>query len=412
MPGLSLDLENAARLFCRAAFSILGPLLHQRISMRSLPLFLLVFSACAAPDNSGLTTFEIDMSREIAEGRFRVGVDSVGVRGSAPPLSWSSTLIARDPDGDSVYSVQAALPVSREPARYKFKVEGSPLSEGWEDGRDRLVKRTAAGGRVRRLFNEPPPDAGNRLTGTIQTHTGVESAFLDQPRDVWVYLPPGYAESTNRYPVLYLQDGHAVFDNTANGFEWGADETAETLIAEGTIEPVIIVGIGATQARISEYTPTPASVSGTETAGGQGPAYVRFLVEELKPFVDAEYRTIPDRSSVGGSSLGGLISIYAGSVRPDVFEGVLAASPSVWWDDESILDEIRQSARLPARIWIDVGDEEGARMVSGAQSLAREIESLADGVEVHLEVAAGAGHHELAWAARFPEMLRFLYGRD
>ncbi len=379
--------------------------------MRHPLFFLFLASACSTSDDGGLTTFEVDMSQEIAAGRFTPDSDTVGVRGSVSPLSWSATLIAEDPDGDSVFTARVALPVSREPARYKFKVERAVPSDGWEVGRDRLVARTVAGERVRRAFNEPPPDATIRLTGTVKAHSGIESAFLDHARDVWVYLPPNYADSGDRYPVLYLQDGQAIFDSRASGFEWGADETAEALIAKRAIEPIIIVGIEATPARISEYTPTARSVSGAETPGGRGRDYVRFLVEELKPFIDAEYRTVPSRSAVGGSSLGGLISIYAGLVRPDVFEAVLAASPSVWWDGESILALVRESTGISSRVWVDVGNEEGAGMVSGARSLAREIESRSDDTEVHLEIAEGAGHHELAWSARFPDMLLFLYGR-
>ncbi|MFT4603641.1 MAG: putative alpha/beta superfamily hydrolase [Rhodothermales bacterium] len=377
--------------------------------MRPLPLLLLLTSACSISSDGGLTTFEVDMSQEIDDGRFSPDIDRVGVRGSVSPLSWSESLIAEDPDGDSVYTVKAALPISGEPARYKFKVEGTEPSEGWEAGPDRLVSRTGAGERITRAFNDGPPDAPSRLTGTIKAHPGVESAFLDYPRDVWVYLPPNYGRSADRYPVLYLQDGHAVFDSWAGGFEWGADETAEALIAEGAIEPIIIVGVSATPGRISEYTPSAGSVAGGDTLGGKGPDYVRFLTEELKALIDAQYRTIPGRAAVGGSSLGGLISIYAGLARPDVFDGVLAASPSVWWDEESILSMVRESAALPSRIWVDVGSEEGPGMVSGAESLAGTITSRQDNVEVHLEIAPGASHHELAWSARFPDMLRFLY---
>ena len=376
--------------------------------MRFVSLFLLLVSACSTSSEEGLTTFEVDMSKEIGAGRFAVASDSVGVRGSISPLSWGTTLIAQDPDGDSVYVVNVALPVSPEPARYKFKVERGDPSEGWESGRDRLIARTTTGARVHRYFNQLPPGDSSKVTGRVDTHPAVASRFLDNARDVWVYLPPTYPDSEDRYPVLYLQDGHAVFDSRETGFEWGADETAEALIAAGAIEPIIIVGISASPARMSEYTPT---VGRESASGGKGPEYIRFLVEELKPFIDGEYRTVPGRAAVGGSSLGGLISIYAGLVQPEVFEGVLAASPSVWWDGESILALARESEAASPRIWVEVGDEEGARMVSGAVALAKVLESRPDSIEVHLQIAMGAGHHELAWAARFPDMLRFLYGR-
>ena len=177
------------------------------------------------------------------------------------------------------------------------------------------------------------PDEAKRshtLTGDIRFHENMPSRLLKQPHDVLVYLPPRYEkEPERRYPVLYLHDGQNLFDNaTAFSQEWGVDETAERLIAEGVIEPLIIVAMyNAGEQRLDEYTPIR---DGSMPGGGKGEAHGRMLVEELKPFIDATYRTRPDAAStgVGGSSLGGLVSLYLGLRHSGVFWRLAVISPS------------------------------------------------------------------------------------
>lgn len=151
-------------------------------------------------------------------------------------------------------------------------------------------------------------------------------------------------------------------------------------------------------------------------SGGRGPAYAKFLVEEVKPFIDRTYRTLPGKAetSVGGSSFGGLITLYLGATYPDTFGSLLVVSPSVWWDDRAILDIVREAGYVPGqRIWLDMGMEEGEQMVAGAREARDLFDSLGwtpDEDLVYVE-AAGAGHDEGAWAARMDDMLRFLYGK-
>lgn len=150
-------------------------------------------------------------------------------------------------------------------------------------------------------------------------------------------------------------------------------------------------------------------------SGGRGPVYAKFLVEEVKPFIDRTYRTLPgrDATSVGGSSFGGLITLYLGAKYPDTFGGLLAVSPAVWWDDRAILDILRESGHAPGqRIWLDMGLDEGEQMVAGARAARDVLDSLGwtPGEDLMYVEAAGAGHDEGAWAARMDEMLEFLYG--
>ncbi len=186
------------------------------------------------------------------------------------------------------------------------------------------------------------------LTGNIQSHPQFESMILRNRRDVLVYLPLGYRRArTRRFPVLYLQDGQNVFDAATSfgGVEWNADETAQRLAEGKLIEPVIIVAVANTgENRIHEYAPTPGRIDPEKRARSKGllRKYGRFLIEELKPVIDATYRTLPDAkfTGLGGSSLGGLATLSLGLWFPDVFTRLAVMSPSVWWDERVLYDMV------------------------------------------------------------------------
>src|SRR6266576_5445120 len=152
------------------------------------------------------------------------------------------------------------------------------------------------------------------LTGNIQQHRAFPSKILKNRRDVLVWLPRGYSRfSRKRHSVLYLQDGQNVFDAATSfaGVEWSVDETAQQLIRKKLMEPIIIVAIANTgEDRIHEYAPTPARIDPPKRKRSKGllRSYGRFLIEELKPFIDRRYRTKREAefTGLGGSSLGGL----------------------------------------------------------------------------------------------------------
>src|SRR5206468_3054841 len=182
------------------------------------------------------------------------------------------------------------------------------------------------------------------LTGNIKVHRAFPSKFLGNRRDILVYLPPGYRRfSWRRHSVLYLHDGQNVFDAATSfgGVEWGVDETAQRLIREKLIEPLIIVAIANTgEDRIHEYAPTPARIDPPKRKRSKGllRSYGRFLIEELKPFIDRKYRTKREAefTGLGGSSLGGLATLVLGLWFPDYFTRLAVMSPSIWWDDCAI----------------------------------------------------------------------------
>jgi predicted alpha/beta superfamily hydrolase len=248
----------------------------------------------------------------------------------------------------------------------------------------------------------------------LRRHEQFHSEFLEQDRDVLVWLPPGYDTNGLRYPVLYMHDGQNLFEpETAfnKGEHWRVGETATELIEAGRIVPPIIVGIYNTgEMRIDEYTPTTDKKLG----GGQADDYGRMIIEELKPLVDRTYRTRTDRESTGiaGSSLGGLASLHLAFNHPAVFGKVAALSPSVWWDRKAILKTIREARSKPkSRVWIDMGTAEGRRGLDDARLLKAALVGLGfvDGVDLHYAEYEGATHSEQAWSKRVGPMLEWLF---
>jgi predicted alpha/beta superfamily hydrolase len=254
------------------------------------------------------------------------------------------------------------------------------------------------------------------LAGTVERHPEFRSAALGTTRRVWVYLPPQYAaEPGRRFPVLYLQDGQNAFDGATAflaGKEWQADETVERLSAQGRIEPLVVVAVdNGGERRAFEYLPTRDPRVGD---GGGADLYGRMLVEELKPWVDARYRTRPGREDTGlaGSSFGGIVSLYVGLRHPAVFGKVAALSTSVWADDRHIVRFVEELPEKPETpIWIDIGTREGGKAVTDARALRDALvrKGWREGIDLRHVEAEGAAHDEVAWAKRLPAVLEFLF---
>lgn len=261
------------------------------------------------------------------------------------------------------------------------------------------------------------------LTGDIRHHKRFHSKILNNDRDLVIYLPPGYEANTKKhYSVFYMHDGQNLFDGATSfipGQEWRVDETAQSLIQAGKIEPLIIVGIyNAGNERVNEYTPVQDL---KYKAGGKADLYGRFIVEELKPFIDKSYRTKKGAShtGIGGSSLGGLISLYLGLRYPNVFSRIAVVSPSVWWADGQIVRYVAEQPKRRLRIWLDIGTKEGR----DAQEAQRTVDSTRilkealikkgwkQGTNLKYMEADAAEHNERAWAARVEHILEFLFPR-
>ncbi len=249
----------------------------------------------------------------------------------------------------------------------------------------------------------------------LRKHEQFRSRFLRNQRDLIVYLPPGYREQPARhFPVLYLHDGQNLFDGATSfvpGMDWHVGQTADAFILKRAVQPLIIVGIyNVGKSRVYEYTPTKAPRLG----GGRADRYAKFIIQEVMPFIQREYRVLPGAPStgIGGSSLGGLLSLYVGLKLPHVFGRLAALSPSVWWN-QRVIHRFADAApvELRPRIWLDIGTREGPRIV-------HEVEQFRDillqkgwrlGKDLHYQRVEGAEHNEAAWAARVGPFLQFLF---
>ena len=256
------------------------------------------------------------------------------------------------------------------------------------------------------------------VTGTVERHEGFGPRSGLLPRALLVWLPPGYADHPElRCPVLYMHDGQNLFDAATafGGSEWRVDETCDRLVRAGAIPPLIVVGIENTRDRVAEYTPTPDEKL---PRGGRAAAHATMLLDEVKPFVDARYRTLPERDHtfVGGSSLGGLVSLWLVHEHADRFAGAAALSPALQWDHEWMRREWERAPlelpKLPIRLWLDMGTREGEPWIESLRAFATTLDhtGLTRDRDFIAREYEDAGHHETAWAARFEEVVRFLIG--
>lgn len=267
-------------------------------------------------------------------------------------------------------------------------------------------------------------------TGLFKRHPNFPSQFVE-PRLVEVWLPPEYITSGKTYPVLYVQDGQNVFDDSTafGGVEWGLDETMTRLIAEKRIRAAIVVAISNTSKRFQEYMPRKALADDTVIRTGieqmpsvEGPslsdAYLRFLTTELKPFVDRTYRTKRERDDtfLMGSSMGGLISLYAVAELPGVFGG--AACLSTHWPaaNGATIEYLR--THVPKandhRLYFDHGTATLDSLYAPFQNRVNDLlraSKYEDGEHFRTQVFDGADHSERSWRARLERPLEFLLHR-
>jgi predicted alpha/beta superfamily hydrolase len=261
-------------------------------------------------------------------------------------------------------------------------------------------------------------------TGDLRLHE-FSSRIFRNTRFLRVWLPPGYDDpenSSRSYPVLYLNDGQNLFEAATSftGVEWHVDETADRLIREGAVPPLIIVGIdNGGKDRMREYMPYRSMQPMMLRV--QGIRYPNFLLKEVMPFVARNYRVAPgaENTGLGGSSLGALIALYAAMTRPNVFGRLLLESPSLWASNRQIIHESRANNCWPERIFLATGTAEAGRKEID-QSTVDDVRELAailrraglDHRHLRLVVDEGASHHESDWARRFPGALAFLFQKS
>lgn len=463
--------------------------------------FFITSPAQSQDQDSVFLQVKLDLQKPISEGWLKPGEEKVGLRGDTRPLSWGSTYIVDDANADGIYEAKIPFQMSSDEitVSLKIKIDGTNNpDDGWQKGRNHVVSLTKSGANeINIAWEDEPEPLKSTFTGNIQMIDDLQSERL-KDRPVYIYLPPDYEEDTNRrYPVLYMHDGQNVFDVRAAGREWQVDETAERLIKNNEIEPVIIVGVGNTEDRMDEYTPTKQSwrhvlkrvdninessgrlklysgvfitpqsdsikikaqdnrlltvipggsdwqelvavndstyyqprsgitlnypgltsemkvrevIATKPSMGGNGDNYLDYLTNIVKPYIDQKYRTKPSPqfTALGGSSLGGLITMYAGLKYKD-YGHLLVLSPSVWWDGRVLLTMVNEySGETGHSVWLYAGTAEGENLVNNTKELRDQL--LKNGwrsENLRYVETKDAAHTEQAWADQVENFLIWL----
>jgi predicted alpha/beta superfamily hydrolase len=236
---------------------------------------------------------------------------------------------------------------------------------------------------------------------------------LGRRRRISILLPHNYYTTKKKYPVLYLQDGQNLFEDSAPFGTWGVDKKLAYLAQHGKGDFIVVAIDHGGKERINEFSPYDTQKWGE----GLGKSYATFLAETLKPYIDKKFRTLTDRlnTGIGGSSMGGLISIYAGLLFPQVFSKFMVFSPSLWISPRVYADATRFYGIPATKIYLYAGGSEGTGMVSNALKLQSSLEKrgLTPGMmQFRLQVDPSGKHNEARWGQEFPMAAEWLFFKD
>lgn len=232
---------------------------------------------------------------------------------------------------------------------------------------------------------------------------------LNKTRRVWALLPHDYEQTTERYPVLYLQDAQNLFNEKAQYGNWGIDKKL-AVMSEYKIGKIIVIAIEhADQDRIKEY-----NVGNTVLGAGQGKKYIRFITDTLKPFVDKSFRTKPEReyTGIGGSSMGGLVSIFSGLMYPEVYGKLMVFSPSLWVVPKMNFNQIDFSEPGETKIYLYAGGDESATMIDHVKRFKKNMlknEQASNKMKIQLSINMLGKHNETYWSDEFPKAIEWLF---
>ena len=232
---------------------------------------------------------------------------------------------------------------------------------------------------------------------------------LNKKRKIWALLPHDYDASEDQYPVLYLQDAQNLFNENAEFGNWEIDKKL-AVMAEYNIGKIIIIAIEhAEKDRIKEY-----NVGKTVLGMGQGKQYIRFVTDTLKPFVDKNFRTKPERAftGIGGSSMGGLVSIFSGLMYPEVYGKLMIFSPSLWVVPKLNIPIDNQDDFQDTKIYLYAGGDESATMIEHVKKFKKNIlknEFVSDKMQINLSINTLGKHNESYWSDEFPKAIEWLF---
>lgn len=370
---------------------------------------------CAQETGSNITVkFELHAPELVNETK-------VFIAGSLPSLgNWNPGKVEMKSLGDHRWSFETRSKANY-PIEYKYTL-GSWAKEG-ADADGRALPNFAIQPKLTSTIKDEvvfwtsgeSKEVVGQITGTVKYHRQLKSEGL-LPRDVIVWLPPGYDESTDRYPVLYMHDGQNIVDPKTSSFgvDWQIDETLTELIKLKKVKPMIVVGIYNTPERVKDYLP-----------GDQGAEYASFVCHTLKPLIDKTYRTDPSREStaVAGSSAGGTCAFTMAWNNPDVFSKAICVSPSFQYKRPNGTMAVNYvpefaASKLPANpplVYLDNGGV-GLELIlqPGIDALLKEMKNkgLQEGKDFYWKHFPEARHEEAAWAKRLPGLLEMLFPRD
>lgn len=318
-------------------------------------------------------------------------------------------------DGHYQYTFQE-VPPTIEKFEYKY-VKG-----GWE------AEELAPNGfpSVNRSMEAPRGKVNDIVTRWKQHSKGYDPQFypdiqivstrfnvpqLRRRRRISVLLPWDYASTKKRYPVLYLQDGQNLFEDTAPFGTWAVDRQLAALSQRGLGGFIVVAIDHGGSERVREFSPYDSQRWGE----GLGQEYARFLAETLKPHIDSHFRTRPDRAhtGIGGSSMGGLISIYAGILFPQVFSKFMIFSPSLWAAPKVYFEPVRFAPYSNTRIYLYAGAKEGSGMITNMLRFKEYMETHGydqSQLQIRMETDPQGKHTEDRWGIEFPKAAKWLYG--
>lgn len=236
----------------------------------------------------------------------------------------------------------------------------------------------------------------------------IDTAFfipqLQRHRRVWVYLPENYERTKKKYPVLYMHDGQNVFDDaTSFAGEWGVDECLDTMLRKCIVVAIDNDGVK----RLNEYSPYDFSLTGiassTVSGNGEGKSYVEFIAETLKPYIDKKYRTLRKKNEtwIAGSSMGGLISLYAVLKYPKIFGGAGVFSPAFWVAPDIFKEINSRGKKVKGKIYFFAGKQEGERMVPDILKAFEKMTAVSKS-KMTMVIRDDGKHNEPTWRKEFP----------
>ena len=353
-------------------------------------------------------TFNVILSDSLATS------DTLFITGNDQRLgNWQPSAAPMTKINDRLWQIKIKLPLNKR-IEYKFTRGNWSKEEALADGtipgnKIFTVLKTDTITHQIQNWRDRVYQPEGKVTGEIRYHYNFYANRLKNERTIIVWLPESYqTNSRKRYPVLYAHDGQNLFDPKTSfiGVDWQIDETADSLIRNGEIEEIIIVGIYNTPERVQEYSDTEI-----------GRSYMHFIINDVKPFIDSNYRTLPDRENTAmmGSSMGGLISLYMVWRYPEIFSKAACLSTSLQWNYGAVMKEIENYTGPKKKIKLYL-DNSGGGSEGGSTPMYQKLNEILiekgfqEGVDLEYFYDETGDHSERSWATRAWRPLKFMFG--